>query len=233
MSIDITAEVFDIYRQRPTVALLMSGTGSNAIALLGNEEFRDLYNIKTVVTDNPSSNAKQISERFDLGLLERPIKRFNTSEERVEYFLSLSREIGNLGINAAIYAGFMKIATPEFSESFPGVNVHPADLSIKDADGSARYRGMNALSLMRKDLGYVAASIHVIDNPVDNGSAISISRSIPAEDFSMPDNVLHGRLKDLERVIYPQTLVLLGRGSLSPVSIPYDQAEIEELYHAA
>ena len=232
MSSGITAEVFDIYRQRPSVAVLMSGAGSNAVALLENDEFRDLYDIRTIVTDNPLSNAQQIAERFDLRYMERPKSRFITPEEREEYFLSLHKEIGNLGVNTAIYAGFMKIATPEFCEAFPGVNVHPADLSVKDADGMAKYRGMNALSLMRKDLMHVASTVHVVDNPVDSGSAISVSSSLPVEDSTIPDHMVHEELKALEHLIFPQTLILLGRGSISSLKIPYSQAEIEEIYYA-
>lgn len=233
MSSEITSEVFETYRQHPAVAILMSGAGSNAEALLDNEEFRDLYDVRTIATDNPNSNARQLAEHYNLGILERPIKRFNSAEERNEYFSSLNDELGNLGVAAAIYAGFMKISTPEFCEKYPGVNVHPADLSVKDKDGLAKYRGMNALSLMRRDHKKVAATVHVVDNPVDSGSAISISRSLPAEDDSIPDNVLHSRLKELEQVIFPQTLVVLGRGSLSSTGTPYNQSEIEELYHEA
>lgn len=233
MSSGITSEVFETYRQHPKVAVLMSGSGTNAESILSNEELRDLYDVRTIVTDNPTSNAAQLSDRFDIALTSRPFRRFNGLEGRVEYFSSLKDELGRLGVDAAIYAGFMKITTPEFCETFPGVNVHPADLSIKGADGLAKYRGMDALSQMRRDLGCVATTVHVVDNPVDSGSAISISTHLDAGDSSIPDNVLHNNLKELEHVIFPQTLVLMGRGVLLASRLPYSQSQIEELYHVA
>lgn len=233
MSSGITSEVFETYRQHPKVAVLMSRSGTNAESILSNEELRDLYDVRTIVTDNPTSNAAQLSDRFDIALTSRPFRRFTGLEGRVEYFTSLKDELGRLGVDAAIYAGFMKITTPEFCEAFPGVNVHPADLSIKGADGLAKYRGMDALSQMRRDLGRVAATVHVVDNPVDSGSAISISAHLDVGDSSIPDNILHNNLKELEHVIFPQTLVLMGKGVLLPSRLPYNQSEIEELYHVA
>ena len=79
---------------------------------------------------------------------------------------------------------------------------------------------------------HVASTVHVVDNPVDSGSAISVSSSLPVEDSTIPDHVVHEELKELEHVIFPQTLILLGRGSISSLKIPYSQAEIEELYYA-
>lgn len=233
MSSGITSEVFETYRQHPKVAVLMSGSGTNAESILSNEEFRDLFDVRTIVTDNPTSGAAQLSDRFNITLTSRPLRRFASLEDRVEYFSSLKDELGRLGVVAAIYAGFMKITTPEFCEAFPGVNVHPADLSIKGVDGLAKYRGMDALSQMRSDLGQVAATVHVVDNPVDSGSAISISRHLDASDSSVTDKELHNSLKGLEHIIFPQTLVLMGRGVLLPSRLPYSQSEIEDLYHVA
>jgi len=232
MSSGITSEVFDIYRQRPEAAILLSGLGSNAEALLVDEEFRDLYNVNAIVTDNPASNAHKIADENNLKLIKNFTDRFGNADERVKYFSALGSELASRGVKAVIYAGFMKIASPDFCESFPGVNVHPADLSIKSDDGVAKYRGMKALSLMRADVGKVASTVHVVDNPVDSGSAIAITEPVWEADRSTPDHEVHEMLKEQERIIYPRTLILLGRGVLLPSKIPYSHTEIEELYYA-
>lgn len=232
MSSGITSEVFDIYRQRPRAAVLMSGLGSNAEALLGDEEFRDLYNVNAIVTDNPASNARRIADEHNLRLIENLSHGFGSPAERVKYFSVLGSELAGQGVSATIYAGFMKIASTDFCESFPGVNVHPADLSIKGDDGVAKYRGMKALSLMRADVGNVSSTVHVVDNPVDSGSAIAVSEPVWEADPSAPDYDVHEMLKERERIIYPRTLILLGRGVLLPSKIPYNHTEIEELYYA-
>ena len=126
----------------------------------------------------------------------------------------------------------MKIASAKFCESFPGVNVHPADLSMKAEDGIAKYRGMKALSLMRTDVGYVSSTVHVVDIPFDSGSAIAVSEPVWEGDLSAPDHEVHDMLQERERIIYPRTLILLGRGVLLPSKIPYNHTEIEDLYYA-
>ncbi len=84
---------------------------------------------------------------------------------------------------------------------------------------------------MRRDLGFVRSTVHVVDNPVDSGSAISFSEAIyPNEDMS--DREVHQQLKEKEHAIYSKTLLLLGRGILMPSAIPYSAAQIEELLHA-
>lgn len=224
----LTADVLEVFKNRPNTALLVSGSGSNAITILGNEAIRDLYRLDTIITDNPASNAARIAEEHHLQCLVRPKGKIRDSEERTSYFNGLTRDLTDSGVEATIYAGFMKISTPEFAKSFPGVNVHPADLTLKDGDGVAKYRGMAALLNMRQDMGYVASTVHVVDNPVDTGSAIAVSRPIvPMTGES--DEALHSRLKIEEHVIYPATLQLLGAGVIRATNLPYSFQELMEL----
>jgi phosphoribosylglycinamide formyltransferase 1 len=209
----VAQEVFDLYATRPNVAVLMSGQGTNALSILESEEIRDLYSISTVVTDNPSSNASIISEYYGLDLLEAPASGLNAAT-RATYFDELADALAARNIHATFYAGFMKVSTQDFCERFPGVNVHPADLSVIGADGLPKYRGMDALGLMRGELGFVRASVHVIDTPVDSGLAIALSDALyPTPGQS--DAELHTALQAHEHVVYPKTLELLGNGLIS------------------
>lgn len=220
MSSGLTEAVFDLYPQRPRVAILMSGSGSNAESLLTDEEIRDRYDVRAIVTDNSMSNARPLSEAFGLDLLDRNATRFTDSGEREEYFSSLIRSLGSRGVEAVFYAGFMKISTPAFCETFPGVNVHPADLTILDDSGIAKYRGMNAMPDMRRDLGFVRSTVHVADCPVDTGSAISITGAVIPE-ASETNAELHQRLKRYEHAIYVGTLQSIARSEIVLSDIPF------------
>jgi folate-dependent phosphoribosylglycinamide formyltransferase PurN len=215
----MTENLFDTYCQRPTVALFMSGGGSNAQAILSDPELPELYEITTIVTDNPTSNAAHIARANHLELLDRPARAFHQPNERAEYFDALAQQLKAGRVQAIFYAGFMKIVTPVFAELFPGINVHPADLSIKDSGGLARYRGMDAMQQMIKELGYVRSTAHVVDTPFDCGSAISLSEMV-VPDQTMPDSELHQLLKPKEHKLYTQTLKLLGRGLIRTSDIP-------------
>lgn len=216
---NLAEAVFSLYAERPNVAVLMSGTGSNALQIVKNEELRDLYNITTIVTDNSDSNAATIAQKFSLDLVEKHAGHFSSGNQRWSYFNGLSYSLHSKGIKAAFYAGFMKIVSPSFIEEFPGVNVHPADLRILGTNGIAKYRGMKAMSQMRQELGLVRSSVHIVDDPVDTGKVISVSEPIyPLA--SQSDNEVHDILKSMEHYAFPETLRLLGKGLLDLSAIP-------------
>jgi folate-dependent phosphoribosylglycinamide formyltransferase PurN len=174
---------------------------------------RDLYNFSVVATDNPDSNARHIATEHGLDYLALPVGRFASREHRQAYFEDLSGELAVYGVQAAIYAGLMKISTPDFARRFPGLNTHPADLTVMGDDGLPKYRGMKALPVMRQELGYVASTVHVIDNPVDSGSAIALTdRIVPPMEAT--DDEAHDLLKKQEHYTFPETLRRLGNSSL-------------------
>lgn len=217
---DILHSVVTLFPTRPKVAVLMSGSGTNAEALLEANEVRQAYDISLIFTDNAGSNASRIAQKFGIPLLEQHTSKFVDKGEREAYFNQLLIELGTRGIQAAIYAGFMKIVSQSFSERIPGVNVHPADLTIHDSEtGIAKYRGMKALPEMRKDLGYVASTLHVVDTPVDSGSAIAVSSPLVCQP-NWSDQACHERLKVYEHRLYPAGLLLLANNGLELSGLP-------------
>lgn len=226
----ITERVFDSYQDRPRAALLMSGSGSNAEAILSSEKLRDLYDFVVIASDNSQSNATPIAAAHKIPSLVQHQGNFSNPQEREDYFTIFRQNIARYGASIAIYAGFMKITSPTFCEALPGVNVHPADLTVTGDDGLPKYRGMRALVSMRADLGYVRSTVHVVDNPVDSGSAISLSETLTPNP-EIANTQVHDRLKAHEHAVYTLTLELLGLGELSASEAPYDYGELLELRH--
>lgn len=200
----------------------MSGSGSNAQAILEHQVVRELYDISLVATDNPTSNAPTIANKYNLDFYEQPVDRFVSTKERQDYFEKLGEKLAQAGIKGIFYAGFMKISTPQFAHSFPGVNVHPADLTIIGNDSIAKYRGMHALNDMARDLGYVKATVHIVDTPVDSGTSLAVSAPIYAVPGEKPEE-LHDRLKVFENKLYPETLATVAKGLITIDSLPKTQ----------
>ena len=219
MGKELTESLLESFTQRPATAILMSGYGSNAEAILSDEEIRDLYDIRAIITDNSQSRAVALAENYGVDATVAEVKRFVSSEQRQTYFDSISESLRALGASSLIYAGFMKITPANFCQEFPGVNVHPADLTIMGVDGLPKYRGMSALSEMRLDLGYVRSTVHVVDAPVDSGSAISTSDP-EYGNKDETDEELHEKLKVKEHSLYPMTLKIMGRGLVNIQNIP-------------
>lgn len=220
MAESITRDTLQLFQERPSVAVLMSGVGTNAIHLLGNDELRDLYDIRSIVTDTPTSNARNIAEQFKLPYTELAAEGpFLDIEQRNDYFNRLGHEMGAIGINAVFYAGFMKISSEAFTKEFPGVNVHPADLTIVGDDGLPLYRGMKAMDAMAEDLGYVRATVHIVDTPVDSGTSLALSQTLPTRS-SESSKDLHNRLKNLEHTTYLEALVQIATGKVNESVLP-------------
>jgi len=110
------------------------------------------------------------------------------------------------------------------------VNVHPADLSIKDASGSRRFTGANAvfdaICAGEKEL---RASTLYTDEGVDSGPLLMVSEPLavelplPLESLLKDKEMLAGvaeehqeRLKEIgDWKIFPRTVELIARGRFS------------------
>lgn len=223
---ELLERVVDLYQDRPKTALLMSGSGSNARALLEKDYLWSGYDFSAIATDNAHSNAAEIARLYQLPLIDMHQPKFTSTEQRLSYFQEMAENLDAIGVEAVIYAGFMKVTSPLFAHRFPGVNVHPADLTIKGEDGTALYRGMNALGMMRQACdGEIAASVHVVDNPVDTGSVISVSHRVLCSE-ALSDDECHTLLKTREHEIFPKTLQKLAMGSISLSNIPLQETDL-------
>lgn len=225
-------KIIDLYQRRPKTAILMSGGGSNAESLLSDSLLRDLYDIDAVFTDNERSRALEIADKHSVSYISKHAPVFVTPQERSNYFSALADEFDDRGIDAIFYAGFMRIVPQEFCERFPGVNIHPADLTLLGADGLPLFRGMRAMETMRKRLQIVRSTVHVVDVPLDSGLSISLTNIIhpPAED---PDVKVHENLKVEEHWTFKRTLQLLGLGVVTSEMLPMDSTSIENLLRNA
>lgn len=212
--------------QRPIrVAILMSGTGTNARTILTERSRYPNFKFVAVATDTASSHAKRIADEFGLACIELDWHSFKS---RDEFFHSLRDALDAYKVDFLVYAGFMRIAPQFFLNDIPGLNVHPSDLSIKNTEGKARYTGMPAVrDAVRAGESYLASTAHVVDAEVDQGQALVVSRHMPIQSTLEPD-ALHAELKRYEHELYPRVLELLSRGALVGRKLPltWDEAEM-------
>lgn len=211
-----------LYQGNPRVAILMSGKGSNAEAIL--KETNRYPNLKFVAlcTDQTKSRALELSQAYQLEYfcLEGEVK---TQENRHDYFMKLAEYLNAQSIDTLIYAGFMKISPAFFVKQFPGINVHPADLTICDSTGKPKYTGMNVIAdAIRDNHSYIASSAHVVDSEVDCGQVIMVSNKLVLQDDDKDIHGLHEKLKThCEHRLYPFVLELLSQGRIRSNNLPY------------
>ncbi len=216
-----------LYLGSPRIAILMSGKGSNAKVIL-EQRFRYAnLNFVAVVTDKTTSNAKIIANTFGLDYIfvnDRPVANRN------ELFQKMEHELRRLHIQILVYAGFMKITPASLLVEFPGMNMHPADLTIRDENGYPKYVGMNAVSevIYNRELS-TASTLHMVEEIADFGVPIAVSPHIPLSGMGTENpQEVHDAIKvHCEHKLYPFMLELLAKGKIAYAKIPLHVERIE------
>ncbi len=190
---------------RLPVAILMSGTGSNARKLL--EQPDPGYEVRLLFTDNPASNAARIAAEFGVPFAELDIYEFcgarksagegarallrkgeyaslRDSERRSAFDRELAAMLRSCGARLAALAGYDWVLGPELCRSFLFVNVHPGDLRVRDENGRRLYVGLGWVPAAKAILNgerFVRASTHLVTAALDGGPIARVSRGVPVE----------------------------------------------------
>ncbi|MDP2749401.1 MAG: formyltransferase family protein [Nanoarchaeota archaeon] len=233
------------------VAGLMSGSGTNLVEIIKTEkayekEFGKFpYAVVVIFSDTFDCNAARIGKEYDIPVVMRDKKGFYAKrnallrdlEVRAEFDAENVRALAPYDATVAAYAGYMSIATAPLISAFLGINVHPADLSIKNEDGSRKYTGDNAVrDAILAGEHELRSTTHIIEPIVDGGRILMISSPLEvnfhewfgyspskeeinqffkdepkkAEEIT---NVHQSRLKRIgDWVIFPNTLTYLAQG---------------------
>lgn len=202
-------------------AILMSGRGSNAEVLLSSRHRYPTLSIVSVFADRPGSTAAALGARFGVPVCE-PAHRLGADD----LWPRLRERLVETGADVVLCAGFMRILPDDICHRWPGVNVHPADLTVRDADGRPVFTGMNAVpDSLAAGHRHVRASAHLLRNPVDEGAVLALSRPVvvlPGDD----PTAVHDRLRlTREHRLYPRLLELLAAGAVGYDDLPLRDLE--------
>lgn len=218
----LLARVLSMYLAKSRLAILMSGLGTNARAILDNRHLYSNIEIVSICTDNPNSSAADIAQEYQLQIVQLP-GQVKTPQERHDLFSRFTSELTALEIDGLLYAGFMKICPEFFVLQFPGINCHPGDLTIRDEQARPKYVGMYPIQRALADgATTIASTIYVVDSSVDAGIPLAVSNRIAVVSGDGLDvRGLHDRLKrDAEHLVYPRLISLLSRGLVDPSQLP-------------
>ena len=134
---------------RPSVAVCLSGSGSNAARILERRQGLGgacSFDVSVLVTASPeTSRARELGRTFGLPVVENDIRRFyrERGETRVsiateagqrirsEWTDALRRQLADFRIDFGVLAGFVPLTN--ITGDYPCLNVHPGDLTyLKD-----------------------------------------------------------------------------------------------------
>lgn len=175
------------------VVAFMSGSGTNLIKIIEHqnkilsETKRHLFRVVGILTDNPVSNAQKIGSQYDIPVEINDIDHFYKSRGLPKKDLSIREEFDLISLkliekynpDLIVLAGYMSILTKVIINRYLTINVHPADLSIKDANGKRKYTGAHAVrDAILAGEKYIRSSTHIVEEIVDNGRLLIISQPV-------------------------------------------------------
>jgi phosphoribosylglycinamide formyltransferase-1 len=110
-------------------------------------------------------------------------------------------------VDLVVLAGFMRILKGEFLRTFGGrvINIHPSLLPA--------FPGLEAWrQALDHGVKVTGCTVHFVDQGVDSGAIIA-QRTVPVGDGDTPE-VLHARIQEAEREVYPSVVAALARGEI-------------------
>jgi len=125
--------------------------------------------------------------------------------DRAAWDRALADAVAAYQPDLVVSAGFMKILGPEFLARFAGrvINTHPALLPA--------FPGMHAVAdALAAGVRVTGSTVHFVDAGVDTGPVIA-QEAVRVENDDTED-VLHERIKAVERRLLVETIERLGRG---------------------
>lgn len=220
------------------VAAFMSGSGSNIRRLL--ERGSSAYEVAFVFSDRADGHCQgeKIAHQYGLPYFSHDVRRFHALRglprtpaspagraARRAFDQVARRLVRAFGVDLIALGGYMSYLTlPR------GVNVHPADLSLTDAQGKRRFVGDDAVhDAIAAGQAELRASTLWIDRGVDTGPLLLVSDPLPvelpaplAELLADPPRLRQvaddhqERLKEVgDWAIFPLTIELMAQGRLT------------------
>lgn len=187
------------------IAVLISGTGTNMVAIINAINAGELdASIEYVVSSN--SHAKGIAKAQEAGIdtvVFEPVDYADpeaVDRKMVELFEARDVEY-------VVMAGYMRKVTPVLLDAYPNrvVNLHPALLP--------KHRGAHAIQ-DAYDAGddVTGITIHFANEEYDKGPII-FQHEVPI-DHDEPADTLEAHIHEAEHTYYPKVLQLIAQGKV-------------------
>jgi phosphoribosylglycinamide formyltransferase-1 len=198
------------------VAVLISGRGSNMIALIEAAQAKD-YPAEIVLVVSNRPDAAGLARARAAGIATAVVDHRPFGDNREAFERALDNELRKYRIDIVCLAGFMRLLTAWFIGRWNGciLNIHPALLP--------EFKGLNthrrALEAGAKRHG---ATVHFVVEETDAGPVIS-QQSVPVLQGDT-EETLAARVLKIEHRIYPEALRLVAEGR---AKLATPQAEIK------
>lgn len=188
------------------LGVLASGRGSNFQSIIDAIDNKTLRaEIALLITDNPAALAIERAKKRSIEYLVIKPKEFGS---RDEYYLRVSGELQNRGVDLIVLAGFMRIIGKPLIDAFPNriMNIHPALLPA--------FPGMHGQKqALEYGVKISGCTVHFVDEGMDTGPVI-IQAAVPVY-HDDTEEILSERILRFEHKIYPEAIRLFSEGRIA------------------
>ncbi|MCL5885093.1 MAG: phosphoribosylglycinamide formyltransferase [Deltaproteobacteria bacterium] len=193
---------------RPVIAVLISGSGSNLQAIIDSSEKGEIPGRVGIVISN-KADAYGLVRAKKHGIPTEVINHrdFPTREEFDNRLVEILRKSG---AELVCLAGFMRVLTPVFVRAFSNriLNIHPALLpSFPGTHGPKQ--------ALDHGVRFSGCTVHFLDEGVDTGPIV-VQAVVPVYDDDT-EETLAARILVQEHKIYPMAIRLFFQGKLKIV----------------
>ncbi len=187
------------------LGVLVSGSGSNLQSLIDHVERGALdAEIRMVVSNNPCAFALERCRKHGIPSAIIDHREFPSRETFEDRLVDVLQTVG---VDLVVMAGFMRILSRKFFQSFPMrvMNIHPALLPA--------FPGMH-VQQKAVDYGvkFSGCTVHFADEGVDTGPII-LQAVVPVYDEDDAET-LAARILSQEHRIYPQAVQYYAEGRI-------------------
>src|SRR5438309_3755099 len=188
------------------VAILISGRGSNMVALIEAARPAD-FPAEIVLVISNRADAPGLEKAKASGIPTVVIESSSFGKDRAGFEAVLQSTLEQHGIELICLGGFMRLFTAEFAKRWYGrmLNIHPSLLPSfpgLDPHGQA----------LRAGVKISGATVHFVTPETDAGPVV-MPGAVPVSDHDTVET-LSERILEVEHRIYPDALRLLASGGI-------------------
>lgn len=192
------------------VAILISGGGSNMVALVEDMARDHPAHPVLVLSNRPDANGLNGARAMGVPTAIVDHKKF---EARADFEAEVLRELEAVKPDVICLAGFMRVLTAEFTDRWLGkiLNIHPSLLP--------KYPGLDthARALTAGDTE-AGCTVHIVTSKLDDGPILGQGR-VPVMPEDTPET-LAKRVLGMEHRLYPAVLRQFIAGDVGPLYLP-------------
>lgn len=186
--------------ERARIGILISGRGSNMIALTDAVQAGRLPDAEVVVVVSDQPTAAGLNHAAARGIETLVIER--RGRRRAEHDREIVAALRARKVDVICLAGYMRVLSSEFIDAFRGriLNIHPSLLPS--------FPGLNAQQqALAHGVKWTGCTVHFVDETLDGGPIIA-QRPVPVHDEDTVES-LSARILEQEHQLYAEAVTMV------------------------